>query len=686
MTGDRVVAALLALPLLLLPLVRSDAFPYRDVGPRVFLLRASALAALAALAWWRIRAGGAPGIGRAPSGSPTPAAESFRPSWIALAGAAFLLSAAASTIGGVDRSRSLWDSPERMMGLWTLACAGAWYAAAVLAVRGWERWRVLLALAASAGGVACVVGVVEALVPLLSGETGGRAAGPLGHPTLLGTTALSTAFLWAILLSRAQQGRERAAAWIGIGTGVAAVVASQSRAAFLGLAAGAVAYAIVRAVLAPRGGPERRRWIAAAAAPVALAAAVVLLGRGPAGDAVPLLRRFSEIDPTGPAFEARRGAIRVAFVAAKERPILGWGPCNFAYAHAAWRPPVRATRGTDEVAFDHPHNAPLHAMATQGFPGMALWLLLHGAALLWLWRGVERGRFSPTTAAAAVGFLAARFSADLAGFDDAPALLQRVLFLAFVASEAADPPAEAEAGTVAHAGVSPGLRIAAAAAAALVPLAAAWRWDARPAVSHVATARAMEAAGRGDPAAADLASAAFAGEPAGAGGLRLLYGWFVLRSLPALSQQGKEDAARTLAHSAFDELGRAGAAHPLAVHPPIYRAALLALDADLRADPARPAAVEAELAAVARTAPRNPDLKGALSDLRTLRGDLPGALVAAAAMVADDPANGGAWLRLATLQDATGNRAGARRTIGLAREAHAHFTEPEMERVRRLEE
>jgi len=661
------VRVLLGIPLLV-PLLEDRGFLSPSIAPKVFLLRLASLAALALLPWAAPRAG--------------PGGPRF-PSWVTLGGAAFLLSAAASSLAGVDPGRSLWDTPERMMGLYTLLCGAAWYAAAVHAVRGWGEWRPLLFTAVAAGAAAGLLGTVQAVVPgMLPEFPGARPTSTLGHGTFLGTTALATVFLAAILRAQASSRAEVVLARLGIGAGVAGVLVSQSRGALAGLAAGAAALALVRIVLAPRGGATRRKWIAGLAVSACAGAAVLALGLSDLAREAPAWRRMATINPSDPSFAPRRAAITAAFQAARDRPLLGWGPCNFAYAFDAHYPAGFSRFGSAESSFDHAHTVPLNVLAVQGFPGMAAWLLLHGVTLLWLWRAAERGWIDARTAAAAVGFLAARFVVDLTVFDDPSALVHRVLFLALVASVAApprEPPLEEGAPPP-----PPRWRRPAAAAAGVLLAVVAWHGDLRPAAANRGVASAIAAVAAGDPGAVERVRRALEPPVAGGDALRTVFGWTVTLWLPSLRKGGRTGEAGILARGAFEELGRAGEAHPRDIHPPLYRAALLLRDPGLRADPAAAAAVEEELERVALHAARRPEVKIALSDLRAYRGDAAGALQAAASVVALDPTNGAGWLRMACLIDAGGDRAAAKRTLerGVAR--GAWFTTEDAARAREI--
>lgn len=209
----------------------------------------------------------------------------------------------------------------------------------------------------------------------------GRAVGTLGNPAYFGA-CLAALFPPALGLAL---GKDRVLGWLAAGAAAAGMVASGSRGAFLGAAAGAAVYLWSSGRLSsPR---ARRLWAAAA---------VLLLLAGAA--AVLRLRRVAASD------SARLAMWDSALRAVPSAPWLGSGPDTFEALLRRGRTDdfIRALGPVAGQA--HAHNDLIQALTTTGAAGLAAYLWLAWALAMLAWRS----RGDPYRAAAA-GALAALF-------------------------------------------------------------------------------------------------------------------------------------------------------------------------------------------------------------------------------------------------------------------------------------
>lgn len=274
------------------------------------------------------------------------------------------------------------------LGLLPIALLAALFYAAVRSGQP-EEPRPLLRLCAAVGVVMGLHALIQAtgaepIAYMPSKFPDGRAVGTLGNPAYLGA-CLAGLFPLALGLALDKEGEDRVLGALGALGAAAGMIASGSRGAFLGAAAGTGVCLWLSGRLRAPGG--RRLW----------AAGLVLLVV--AGAAVSLRpRRASASD------SARLAMWDSALRAARLHPWLGSGPDTFEGL-------LRRSRTDDFVRVLGPnagqanaHNDLLQALTTTGAAGLAvyLWLAWALAALAW------RSRGDPYRAAAA-GCLAALF-------------------------------------------------------------------------------------------------------------------------------------------------------------------------------------------------------------------------------------------------------------------------------------
>jgi O-antigen ligase len=375
------MALLLSLMIALIPLtIAPGLFFYFDVTPKTVLLL---LGTAAAAVWWTA-AGGVTGFYRA----------SRAARWFVLTLLWMAASLAVSTLASVNPALSLGGSNWRRWGLGTqlAALALAYLVAACCAGRP-ERLRIILRAMAASGLIAAVYGAAQYFGwdPLLDarayhvGEgiwTIVRPPSTLGHADYFGSWLLSAVFAGAAL-ARTETGRFwKWLAWASIAAGSAAVFLSGTRAALLGLLAGAGLLAMLLALW--RGVRITRRT--AVNAGLVVAAAVVFYW-SPAGTRMRARVHWSLQEPAG---GARLWLWRDSLRMAASRWPAGYGPETFIASFALVQS-AELARAYPDFYHESPHNMFLDALTAQGVPGLLALAALSavGFAAAWNMRRSE---------------------------------------------------------------------------------------------------------------------------------------------------------------------------------------------------------------------------------------------------------------------------------------------------------
>ncbi len=343
----------------------------------------------------------------------------------------FLASAAASTVVSPNPAQSLHGAPDSTAGLVAACATAAVYFTARAVARGnpaaLARW-------ARAAGFASAATSVYALIqlagfdPLVWGRTATyegdvRIFGTLGHPNMLGAYLAMTTPLTAWLAIRSRGSGERIL-WSLVATGsVVVIVATLSRGAWIGLFAGALAWAALSFFAkGGSGAPSGTRGAGSSRIPATIgvsllvaAAAALFFARSPMG--LHLTERVRQIASlSAPTTQSRLHIWQAGMRMAHDHPWLGVGLDAFGtlfpryrtadYWNIEWgRTPNKA------------HNEAIQVLATQGVVGGAAALLVLAFASVAIWKAVRRSSGVARSGAIAAGASLAAFAAqDLAGF------------------------------------------------------------------------------------------------------------------------------------------------------------------------------------------------------------------------------------------------------------------------------
>lgn len=654
------LCAALLLPLLVLP----ETYIYPFVATKSFALFAIVPAAVVAYAGLHL-------VRAAP--------PLRRPGPVLLGAAAFLASAALSTVAGVDPRLGLWDGGERMIGIVTLVAFGTWMVLALACARDDARWLMLVRVSLAAGCVAAVVAVLEG-TQIVDRPSDGRAVSTLGQAAYVGSLGLHIVFAGLALGAASTR---RGDVWFGrvaAVLGVAAIVASVTRASGVGLVLGGAVCA------AWRFGPRlsgRRRAFAAVLGAAALAGAFVLVRTSALVREVPILARLADVTPSHATAGSRLLAWDAALDAARDRPLLGWGFNSFGHAFDVHYPARLLRYGANEAWFDDAHGIVFNVLAEQGVVGLAALAAMFAAAFLALRRAQGAGRVSAAGAAALAGWIAARLGHLAFSFEDLSSWMHLALVFAWIEHLAAPRTSSQPRAPSAD---RPLVRLCAAGACAVTSLVAFAHCCVRPG-RDASRVRATLSAVAVAPRAAGWSIERIA--QSGSIYRRTsvdLFSWVLLDSIPRLRRDGLGAEADDAARETFDLIAHVRAADQRDVKAAITRARLLELSPPLAADPAAAGQVRAELLAAREIAPRRQHLAFALADLE-LRSRRPDAAIdVLRAAIADDPRGAAAWARLAAVCRATGRLDEARRVVREARERGVPFGRDEERFLRGIED
>src|ERR1035441_10687231 len=428
------MALLLAVVMALIPLAIAPGwFFYFDVTPKVVLLL---LGTAAAAIWWAAT-GGAAGFYRA----------SRAARWFLLGVCGMAVSLVISTLASVNPALSLGGSNWRYWGLLTqLAALGFAYLVAACCAGRPRRLHVLLRSIAASGLIVALYGIAQYFGwdPFLDargyhvGEgiwTIVRPPSTLGHADYSANWLLFVVFAGAALAVSEPLTRWRWLAWAATAAGSVAIVLSGTRAAMVGMLAGAAFLVFWR------GWWGRRFRLSYVALALAIMAAAAIFYFSPAGEKLRARVHWALEEPAGGArILLWRDSLRMAGA----RWPVGYGPETF-IATFARHQSAELGRAYPDFYHESPHNIFLDVLVAQGVAGPVLLLVLAAsgfAAAIMNRRRLRGARPNPAAGALAAGLAAMTVSGQFACFTMPTALAYyaAIAMLVSLAAGTAPPP------------------------------------------------------------------------------------------------------------------------------------------------------------------------------------------------------------------------------------------------------
>jgi O-antigen ligase len=293
---------------------------------------------------------------------------------------AFLGLTIVSTFYAMDPTTAVFGGRPNAVGLLALLLCGALYLLVAQLVTTKRRMRALAWAMVAGGVIVAAVGLLQVLGADAHGpgaDVGfmlARGASLLGNPDFTGTYLVMPAVLSAALALHGAGPRGRVAAASAFVLTTAALAATLSRGAWLGLALGLVA--LGAALMRSGSKSVRLRYVAAAAA-AALAVPLVVVFRDPTR----AYRQIADLAAGGLAGGGRLILWHEALAVIATRPLFGTGASSYWLGWYAARSAASVRLLGFLVTVDDPHNAALLLAATLGIPAALAGLGLVGVSL-----------------------------------------------------------------------------------------------------------------------------------------------------------------------------------------------------------------------------------------------------------------------------------------------------------------
>jgi O-antigen ligase/tetratricopeptide (TPR) repeat protein len=330
----------------------------------------------------------------------------FRPprSWMMLALLAQFASVALSSLFADDPHLAWWGNLDRMEGLWSLLHFGIWAIMAASVVRTWQGWRRLLHVEIVVGLVAGCVVMLQVPFPKLLGQaTDVRISGLFGNPIFSAAYHSLLIFLVAFLWTKEKRlPRGLMVVYLAsVATSITAMVLAGSRGAMLGFASGVAVTLLVFGFL----DRQRRKAVLVGVLGLASAAALYVAFALLVAPRPELAAFWDQHQNLFHLFvlqddSSRLDFWRLALAGIRERPLLGWGQCNFEVLFDRHYVPME---GCAPAGADNAHNIVFQTLATTGGIGLAAFLFLWGAVSAAVLRAYRRRDLERLPAAILLG-------------------------------------------------------------------------------------------------------------------------------------------------------------------------------------------------------------------------------------------------------------------------------------------
>jgi O-antigen ligase len=364
-----------------------------------------------------------------------------------IAASAFVVVFLLACFFAYDFHAAFWSNYERGEGGFQMIHYYLFFALLVLLLRTEEEWKNLFRFSLVVAGLMVGYGLLANLG--VSGFIGpyaggnpptswwhklidGRFQGSLGNPAYVAPYLIFSMFYAAYLwLGRKKEAAHRTLAHIGYAALLAVFllffILSQTRGAVLGLGVGVFAF-VLYLVITGRG--TLRKWSAVALALVVILGGTVFALRNsslvqslPAG-------RLLQISLSDATAQTRFWVWGEAWKGFLERPILGWGPENFATVYDKFFNPNFFVPGQNtETWFDRAHSVFFDYLAETGAVGLLSYLSIF-CVLAWEFFS-KRRKIAGIIGGLFLALPVAYLVQGIAIFDVLPMYLNLFLFLAF---------------------------------------------------------------------------------------------------------------------------------------------------------------------------------------------------------------------------------------------------------------
>ncbi len=372
--------------------------------------------------------------------------KEYRPtkSYLFYALSAFIVIVALATLFGINIEKSFWSNYERMEGLVTYLHLFAYFLV-LGSVFGKKDWNIFSHLFLAAGLLENAYGTLQHLGILESPQGGAaRSDGTIGNPTYLAAYLLFILFFCLLLWFNAKSRPLKyfygiSAAWTAI-----VIYFTATRGVTLALLGGAALFAVLYLFLKPSGGNEKsglskKAILIALGLLVAIPAGIWLLRNTALVHDNPVLSRLTLLSLKERTITSRFTIWQMSWEAFKDRPILGWGPDNYAVVFSKY---FKTELWRQEPWFDRSHDIIFDWLINAGLLGLLAYLSIFAAAFYLIWDSFKKKYLDFVPALLVFVLLAAYFFQNLFVFDQIATYISFFSVLAYLQSINAGPVAE----------------------------------------------------------------------------------------------------------------------------------------------------------------------------------------------------------------------------------------------------
>jgi O-antigen ligase len=363
--------------------------------------------------------------------------EEFRPkfSWLHVGIGIYIILLFLSTFFGVEWYSSFWDTHERMLGSFTIFHYVLYYFILASTIKNRDEWSKLQWWFLGAGSLVMGVGMLQRIYPdLLLNSGTWRVIATLGNPIYVAGYGLFLGYIGYLLGIRENTPWKKYLAFFLAFIGVLGIFLSGTRGTMIALFA-SVGLMLLLYVIFLKEHKKIRQGVG-----IAMASGILLLGifymyRGSSfvQNNLPSFARLLNSSINTDTGDTRLMAWKIAYISAKDHPLLGWGPNNFYYAFNKYYNPHFMYFGTGETWFDNAHNVVMNTLTTGGILGVLVYI---GLVILCIWlliRSYRRKELDIHTMIVSVAFFVGHFIHNLFVFEDPTSYLYYFFFFAFVA-------------------------------------------------------------------------------------------------------------------------------------------------------------------------------------------------------------------------------------------------------------
>lgn len=594
----------------------------------------------------------------------------FKPGILNIAVGLFFVSMTISTFVGVDWYKSMWDSHERMLGLFTIFHYIAYYFVVVSMIKEWKSWRTLLSVFLTVGIIVMLLGFWQRFVnpEALLNRGNSRVSATLGNPIYYSAYGMFLFFMGVLLyVKEKKHGPSRIIALLSIVFGFLGLFLGGSRGMLVGTIAG-LAVAFILYWIHYRKNKKLNLYFG-----IACAAGLALFGLLYAFRTTPFV---SELPAVGRLLNTRVVAEfsnntrvmawGVGIDAWQDRPVFGWGPNNYFSAFNAFYRPQFLEYGWNETWFDNAHNVIVNTLAVQGAFGLITYLLLFVAAFYMIVQGYRQSRISIHEAIILGSFVTAHFVSNIFIFENPTSYLYFFFSLGLIHARTRDPIQDATAKPVY---ISTPL----IAVVGLVTLLFIYATDINPARANRQSLEMVRSLLGGQKNAIELLDKTLAIPTPHIDDVRADFARSAVNALPNYAGTGDLAYAKELMTRSFNELEKNKQLHPTDVRTHIDQASIARRVAQTFQDASLLPASEQILEEALTRAPGRQQIVYMLAYTKSIFGKHDEAIALLDQAVKADPKIGEGWWRLANAYWYSGNLAKAKEIAAEGKQTDAYF-------------